>query len=195
MISYFAHALVFLVDALFGGYILLLALRLLFQWVRVDFYQPFGQFLLRVTNPPLLPLRRWIPAWRKLDSALVVLIFILQYSKRFIEHLLLNTPTGPLGLLLMSLSDLLILAVYIFMFSIIIQAVLSWVQPSHGYYHHNPLLSILYRLNEPLLAPARRAVPPISGFDLSPLIVILFLQLTLILIAAPIADMGRWLAH
>nr|MCH9670167.1 YggT family protein [Gammaproteobacteria bacterium] len=74
-----------------------------------------------------------------------------------------------------------------FFFSILIQVILSWVNQGGG---HNPVVGVLHALNEPLLRPARRMIPPISGFDLSPIVVIIGIQLAQILIAAPIRDMG-----
>jgi YggT family protein len=59
---------------------------------------------------------------------------------------------------------------------------------------HNPVVGILYSLNEPLLGRARRLIPPISGFDLSPIVVMIFLQLLNLVLVAPIRDMGRALS-
>jgi len=189
--SYVHSALVFLIDALFSMYILALLLRLLLQWARVDFHQPMTQFLLQITTPVLRPLHRFIPRWRNIDLALVALIGSLQLVKRLLLHLLLGTQTGWLGVIILSLSDLIALVLYIFIFSIIVQAVLTWVNPNPYSYRHNPVMNILQKLNEPLLAPARRFIPPLSGIDLSPLAVLLGLQLALLLIVAPLTDIGR----
>ena len=85
-----------------------------------------------------------------------------------------------LGLLLLSFANLLSLLIYIFIFAIIIQVILTWVTPPNSY---NPLSYLLYHLNEPLLRPVRRRLPFLQGIDLSPLVVIFALQLADILIA------------
>jgi YggT family protein len=87
-----------------------------------------------------------------------------------------------LPLLRISVADLLQLVLYIFMFSIIIEVVLSWVNPGA----YNPLTVILYRLNRPLLDPARRLMPPLGGLDFSPFLVLVALQLINILLIRPL---------
>ena len=80
------------------------------------------------------------------------------------------------------------LAIYIFLFSILIQVVMSWINPGA----YNPVLSVLYSLNEPLLAPARRMIPPMGGLDLSPIVVMVALQLVAILLVRPAAPARRY---
>lgn len=164
-------AVVFLIQTLFGFYILAVMLRFLLQCVRADFYNPLVQFLVRITNPPLLPLRRIVPGYRGLDLAAVVLALVLQ----FIEVTLLNTlsiqPVGVGGLLMLTALELLKLLINIYLWSVIIQAVMSWFNPDP--YH--PAARVLAQLTAPVLRPARRIVPPISGVDLSPMLVVVAL--------------------
>ena len=186
---YVGNAATFLIETLFGLYILVVMLRLLFQLVRADFYNPLSQFVVKATNPPLRHLRRFIPGFRGIDLASVTLLVALQLIELSLVSLVLGVAPHPVGLVILSLAQLLQLAIYVFMFSIIIQVVISWVNPGA----YNPVVSLLHSLNEPLLAPARRMIPPMSGLDLSPLVVIVGLQLALLLLVAPISDLGRWL--
>ncbi len=188
--NYAEHAGVFLIQTLFGLYILAIMLRFLLQWVRADFYNPVSQFLVKVTNPPLKPLRRLIPGFWGIDLAAVVLMLLLQMLELFLVGVVVGQNFRPLGVLVMSAGELLSLAIYVFMVAIIIQIVLSWIQPGA----YNPVIGLINRLSEPLLAPARRLIPPISGLDLSPLAVLILLQLSLILLVSPIRDVGRMLA-
>ncbi len=188
--NYAEHAGVFLIQTLFGLYILAIMLRFLLQWVRADFYNPVSQFLVKVTNPPLKPLRRLIPGFWGIDLAAVVLMLLLQMLELFLVGVVVGQSFRPLGVLVMSAGELLSLAIYVFMVAIIIQIVLSWIQPGA----YNPVIGLINRLSEPLLAPARRLIPPISGLDLSPLAVLILLQLSLILLVSPIRDLGRMLA-
>jgi len=188
--NYAEHAGVFLIQTLFGLYILAIMLRFLLQWVRADFYNPVSQFLVKVTNPPLRPLRRFIPGFWGIDLAAVVLMLLLQMLELFLVGVVVGQSFRPLGVLVMSIGELLSLAIYVFMVAIIIQIVLSWIQPGA----YNPVIGLINRLSEPLLAPARRLIPPISGLDLSPLAVLILLQLSLILLVSPIRDLGRMLA-
>ncbi len=188
--NYAEHAGVFLIQTLFGLYILAIMLRFLLQWVRADFYNPVSQFLVKVTNPPLKPLRRLIPGFWGIDLAAVVLMLLLQMLELFLVGVVVGQSFRPLGVLVMSAGELLSLAIYVFMVAIIIQIILSWIQPGA----YNPVTGLINRLSEPLLAPARRLIPPISGLDLSPLAVLILLQLSLILLVSPIRDLGRMLA-
>jgi len=178
-------AIVFLIQTLFGFYILAVMLRFLLQWVRADFYNPLVQFLVRITNPPLLPLRRIIPGYRGLDLASVVLAFVLQTVEMLLIILLLGQPVGIGGLLMLAVLELLKLLINIYLWGVIIQAVLSWFNPDP--YH--PAARVLAQLTAPVLKPARRLLPPISGVDLSPMLVVV----ALIFVSLLLQDfLGLW---
>lgn len=188
--SYAGNAGVFLVQTLFGLYIGAVMIRFLLARVRADFYNPVSQFLVKVTNPPLVPLRRLIPSMLGIDMASVVLMLGLQMLELFVIGLISGLGFQPLGLVVLSLAELLSLLLQIYFFTILIQVVLSWVSPGN----YNPAVALLYSLNEPLLGRARRLLPPIQGFDLSPIVVMIGIQLLTILLVAPIRDLGRGLA-
>ncbi|MDH5359818.1 MAG: YggT family protein [Gammaproteobacteria bacterium] len=185
--NYFANAGVFLLDTLLGLYILAFMLRFLFQWARVDFYNPISQFLVKITAPVLNPFRRFIPGLMGLDMAAVVVMLLLQWLLFVGITLIHGGQLFPLALLVVAAAELLKLATYVFMFSIIIQAILSWVVP-HG---QNPILVLLYSLNEPLLRPARRLLPDMGGLDLSPLLVLIGLQLIRMLPVPMLLDLAK----
>ena len=164
-------ATIFLIQTVFGFYILAVMLRFLLQAVRADFYNPLVQFLVRITNPPLLPLRRIIPGYRGLDLAAIVLAFALQLVEVLLVTLLLGQAPGIGGLLLLTVMELLKLLINIYLWGIIIQVVLSWINPDP----RHPAARVLVQLTAPLLRPARRMLPPISGVDLSPMLVVVAL--------------------
>ena len=178
-------AVIFLVQTLFGFYILAVMLRFLLQCVRADFYNPLVQFLVRITNPPLLPLRRIVPGYKGLDLASVVLAFALQLLEVLLITLLLDRGASVGGLLLLTVAELLKLLINIYLWGLVIQAVLSWFNPDP--YH--PAARLLAQLTAPLLRPARRLLPPISGVDLSPMLVIV----ALIFVSLLLQDfLGLW---
>lgn len=164
-------ATIFLIQTVFGFYILAVVLRFLLQWVRADFYNPLVQFLVRITNPPLLPLRRIVPGYRGLDLAAVVLAFALQFVEVLLVTLLLDRSPGVGGLLLLTVMELFKLLINIYLWGIIIQAVLSWINPDP----RHPVARVLAQLTAPLLRPVQRRLPPISGVDLSPVLVVVAL--------------------
>lgn len=185
--THFTNAGVFLVSTIFFLYSIVVLLRFVLQLVRADFYNPVSQFAVKATNPVLVPLRRVIPGVGGVDVAALVLLL----GVKLVELSLLSWMTGAgigLGALLaLALAELVRLAANFFLITILVQVVLSWVSPGA----YNPVASLLYQINEPLLGPARRMLPPISGLDLSPIVVLIGLQLVKILLVAPLESMAR----
>ncbi|MCK9529270.1 MAG: YggT family protein [Gammaproteobacteria bacterium] len=186
MNGYLATPLAFLINTLFQLYIIAVLLRFLLQWARASFYNPLSQFLVKVTNPALKPLRRIIPGLAGLDLAAVVLMLVLQMVALGLIAALNGFAIGPGTLFLLAVAELVELTVYVFIFSILIEALLSWVNPGR----YNPMADALHSLNDPILRPIRRVVPPVSGFDLSPLVAIIGLQVLLMLIMPPLRGLA-----
>ena len=185
--SYVGNAATFLIQTVFGLYILIVMLRFLLQWARADFYNPISQFIVKATQPPLKPLRKFIPGIGGLDMAALIFMLVLKFVELWLVTGLLGMSPQIGGLAILSIAELLGLLINVFIFSILIQVIISWVNPAM----HNPIMGLLHSLTEPLLAPARRVIPPISGLDLSPIIVIVCLQLASMLAVAPIRDLAR----
>jgi len=183
---YFNQAGQFLLQVVFGFYIVAVLLRFLLQWARADFYNPLVQVLVKLTNPPLLPLRRFIPGYRGLDMAAVVLMLLLQLLELLLMAWLFGRSITLPGLLVLALAELFGLVVDVLFWAVLVQAIMSWFNPDY----RQPLVRLLQQLTEPVLSPARRLLPPISGLDLSPLLVIIALQLSKILLVAPLRDIG-----
>lgn len=186
--GYFTQAFIFLIRTVFDLYLLAVVLRFLLQLVGADFYNPISQFLVKITNPVLRPLRRIIPGYRGIDwSSLILMLGIKACEIVLITLIASGRVPAISGLLVISLAQILNFVIYVFIFAVLIQVILSWINPGA----YNPATVILYRLTEPMLRPARRILPPAGGLDLSPLLVLVFLQLTVILIVNPLVDMGR----
>ena len=169
---------VFLVESLFSLYIGAVLLRFLLAWARANFYNPLSQFLVKVTNPALVPLRRMIPALGKIDTAAVVLALGLTLLKVWLLAALQGVSAGVGALVVYSVLELLRTVIWIYIVAMIIQAVMSWVGNSYG----NPLADLLDSLTDPLLRPIRNVIPTVGMIDISPLIAILLLNVMLILL-------------
>ena len=183
--SYLSNPVIFLLDTVFSFYILAVLLRFLLQWVGGDFYNPISQFLVKITHPPLRLLRRYIPAIGKLDTSSIVLLLALQMSSDFIVLTLKGMSFSFAALTLLSFSQLVSLLINVFVFAVFARALLSWMNPGT----YNAASKLLYNLTEPLLSSCRRMIPDIGGIDLSPLIVLLGLQLTKMLIIPPLQQL------
>jgi len=187
--GYATNAFVFLISTIFDLYLLAIMLRFLLQATRANFYNPVSQFLVKVTNPPLIPLRRLIPGILGVDMAAIVLLLLITFVKFIVLLSLTSQKFSLLGLLILSVADLINLSINIFFFSILIQVILSWVNPMSG--GMNPAVSLLYALNEPILGRARKLIKPIHGFDLSPIVAAIFLQLLKFLLVMPLNDLAK----
>jgi YggT family protein len=162
-------------------------LRFLFQLVRADFYNPVSQAIVKITNPPLVLLRRVIPGLWGIDFASIILLLALQILELALILSLRGVVPQPLGLAVLSVAELLNLAIWILIITLFVRIIISWVSPG-GY---NPIIALLVSLTDPLMRPARRMLPPISGLDLSPLVVFVVLQLGLMLLVQPLRHMGQ----
>ena len=170
----------FLVGTAFSIYITLLMLRFLLALVRADFYNPVSQTLVRLTNPPLVPLRRLIPPVGKADTAAILLMWLLQLLELWLKTLIVGQPVPVAALIVVSLFELVKLAIWVYIIALFVQAILSWVAPHGG--HGNPVAAILYYLTEPMLRPIRRLLPDTGMMDFSPMAAMIGLYVLLILV-------------
>jgi len=162
--GFLGNAGTFLISVFFGAYILLVMLRFIMQWQRADFYNPMSQFIVKITNPPLIPLRKLIPGFAGLDFAAVLLMLVLQFIELgLIAYISLGHIPNLLGLLIWSLGELINLFLMVYIVGMIILAIVSWVSPQG----HSPVLSLVHQIIDPLLFQFRKVIPPMSGLDLS----------------------------
>jgi YggT family protein len=167
-----------LIETIAGFFVYLLLARFHFQWLRVPFRNPFGEFVLAVTNWIVLPLRRVVPGLRGLDLATLVAAWLLQALAVWLLFVLRGADAAALpAAALIALVDLLRMSLHILVFALIVQAILSWVNPYHAFM---PLFDLMTR---PFLRPIRRVLPPIGNVDLSPLALIVLIQVLLIPLA------------
>ncbi|VAW64996.1 Cell division integral membrane protein, YggT and half-length relatives [hydrothermal vent metagenome] len=162
------NPLVFLINILFQLYATALLIRLLLQWVRADFYNPVSQFIIKITDPVVKPLRRIIPGYAGIDIATLLLALLVM----IIKTIMVRQTLDPLVIILFAFPGTLMLIISIFLYSIIIQAVLSWVNPDP----YNPIVGLLNSITNPILKHARRFIPPAGGVDLSSLFAIIALM-------------------
>ncbi|MFO1352569.1 MAG: YggT family protein [Gammaproteobacteria bacterium] len=188
-VPYLSDTGIFLVRTLFGILLFTVLLRFLLQWVRADFYNPLVQVLVKITNPLLVPLRRLIPGFWGLDLAAIVLLLGLKLIELIFVFASMGRGLGLPGILVLAVAELLELLVNVLFWAVIVRAVLSWVSPHQGH----PVAELLYRLTEPLLRPVRNLLPPLSGLDLSPLVVLIAFGVLQRLLIAPLADLGMGL--
>ncbi|MEO5559149.1 MAG: YggT family protein [Dokdonella sp.] len=189
--SYFANAGQILINFAFGALIALLVLRVLLQIVRANFYNPICQFLYKLTNPVLMPLRKVIPAWRNLDIGGILLAWLLTAIKLALLYALAGQGLGILGLVVMALADLIDFVLMLYLGVMLVYVLLSFISVARS----NPIVPLVHQLIEPILRPVRRRLPTLGGLDFSPMLVWLVILLARVLIVGPILDFGLRLAQ
>lgn len=172
------NAFSYLVGTLLDLYITAVMLRLLLQWARADFYNPVCQFLVKVTNPALVPLRRVIPAIGRLDTAAVVLMLALEICGVWVVSRIASSPLDPAQIVVFSVTKLLATLLMTYFFLIIAAVILSWV----GGNMRHPVIPLVYQLTEPVMRPIRKVIPPIAGIDLSPVFALVGIRFLLLLL-------------
>jgi len=174
------NAVQFVLDAIFSLFILAALVRFWMQAFRAPSRNPIAQFSMALTDWAVKPLRRIVPGVFNLDWASLIVAGLLE----FVLQVLLFVVAGasPLAnpgvlsvLLFLAFVKLIRLSIYVFMGALIIQVVLSWVNPYH------PVAPFFAALTNPFMRPVKRVIPPIGGVDISPVFVLIFFQLLLML--------------
>lgn len=160
-------------------YLFVILLRFILQVSRADFYNPISQFVVKATNPVLIPLRRIIPGFGGIDVAALVMALVFQFIMLSLKFLLLAGGLPDL-LSLFALSVILILGMLLklYFFALLIMIIASWIAPGSP----NPALGLINQICEPVMAPFRKILPPLGGLDLSPIILFLVLQVLAIIL-------------
>ena len=156
-----------------------LLLRFWLPVVRADFRNPIAQAVLKLSSPLIIPLRRVLPPIGRLDTATIIVTFAVEYLLVLVVFTLRNYNLDVAVIAVTALVQLLVLSLQLFTFAILIKVIMSWIAP-HTY---NPATALISSLVEPLLRPFRSLIPGLGGFDISPMIVIILLQATVILIS------------
>ncbi len=170
------EAIYFIVRTLTQLFLLLLLLRFWLPWLRADFRNPVAQGILRITSPLVIPIRRLLPSIGRLDTATILLTFVVQFLAIVLLLAILNRMADPFTIALVSLIELAILSLNLFFFVILIRIILSWISPNN----YNPVTALLTTISEPILRPFRRLIPPVGGLDISPIFAIVLLQAVVI---------------
>lgn len=172
-----------LVNAILGFYLFSIVLRFLLQVARADYHNPVSQFIVKVTNPALIPLRRFIPGFGGLDIASLVLALLVQMLAITLSALFLlgfDIYSLPAGLSIFAWAVLGVCGLFLkfFFWGLLISVIASWIAAGS----YNPALMLLQQVLEPVMQPVRRMLPDMGGFDISPIVVFLSIQVLEILL-------------
>lgn len=182
------NAIIFLLQAILGLLTIAFLLRFYFQLTKVSFHNQVAQMIVSLTNFAVKPMRRIVPSLLKLDLSTLMLAYITQLILTVSLLWLKGFPLLIVGnqvwfvILSVSLIGIISLSLSIFLYAVLIQAILSWVNP------HTPIAPLLNSLTYPILNFLRKTIPPVANFDLSPLVFILAAQLLLTTVLIPLEN-------
>lgn len=179
-----------LVHLVFGSYIFIFLLRFLLQKLNASWYNPISQLIIRLTEKPLKPIRKWIPGFKGFDFSIIALAAVLQ----IIEIILLMAIQFAVmphffGIVITTIAKLLSKFLTIYIYAIIINAIASWFARSK-----HPILDVVQLITWPVLSRLHRFIPSISGIDISPIIALLLLTFLNLLLIQPLLGLGTTLA-
>lgn len=182
------NALLFLLQAVLGLLSFAFLLRFYFQLVKASFQNQVAQLIVAVTNFAVKPFRRVMPSLGKLDLSTLLLAYLTQLILNVSSLWLKGFPILIAGsgiwmvVFVVALIGLINISITIFLYAVLIQAILSWINP------HTPIAPILNSLTYPVLKVLRKYIPPAGNFDLSPLVFIISAQLLLTTILIPLEN-------
>ncbi|MBV5298144.1 MAG: YggT family protein [Rhodoferax sp.] len=155
-------------------------LRLYMQYLRIPMSarsgNPLGRLVFALTDWIVLPLRRMLPSIGALDSASLVAAYLLQLVEFGLLWLLAGGAGGLFAVPILAGFGLLRMAISGLTGAVIVYAVLSWISTE------SPMADVIERLVAPPLTPIRRVLPLVGGIDLSPLVLLVLLQIMAIVL-------------
>ena len=179
----------YLIQTATGIYLLIMLLRFILQLVLADFYNPISQFLVRATNPLVLPLRRLLPARGRFDPASLILAILIQWLGIIALLWMSGVALPAISLMLAwSVVGVLGLLVKIYFFALLGMIILSWIAPGAS----NPAVYLMYQITEPVMAPFRSVLPAMGGLDFSPFLVFILINIVQIALRNVAAGLGLY---
>ena len=173
----FSSALDFLLGTILNMLTIMFLLRFFMQLFRTSFYNPLGQMVMTLTDFAVKPVRKFVPSWKKIDLSTMVLALVTQFILQLVLLWLRDFPLSVAGSSIwpsifgMSVLGLLRAILDLFFYAILLQVILSWVNP------HTPIAPVLESLTRPILAPIQRIIPVTNGIDFSPVVALILLQM------------------
>jgi YggT family protein len=170
-------ALHFLLNTIFNLLTLLFLLRFFLQLFKAPFNNPLSYMVVSLTDFAVKPTRKIIPSWGKIDLSTLFLALLTQLLLQFCLLWLRDLPISLVGnsiwtsLIGMSFLGVFRTALDVFFYAILLQVILSWVNPQ------SPISGVLNSLTKPILAPIQRILPNAAGMDFSPIVALILIQM------------------
>ena len=163
-------ALIF--NALLGIYLLAVILRFLLQVARADFYNPFTQSVVKITDPAVRVFRTFIPSYRGIDFSSLILALVVQAVAISGLIILYGGSIPSIGFVITwAFVGVIHFIIMIYYYAIIASIIMSFVMMFSGNMNPHPFLRLIWQLTEPVMSPVRKVIPPMGGLDFSPIFI------------------------
>jgi YggT family protein len=182
------QTLYFLVSIIFNLYAWVVILRFLLQLVHADFFNPLSQFTLKLTDFFVKPVKKVLPYKKGIDYASLALLLIVVLVKVILMMLIVGTELKPVGIIIALFAETLIQFLNVYFYLIIIVALASWFMRER----YTPVLAVINKVTDPIMRPVRRFIQPVSGIDLSPIVVIILIKVIELLLLMPLLRMAGY---
>ncbi len=176
----------FLVSTLFGLAIFILWLRIGLVYFRISALHSIGQAVYRLTDPFILPFSKLLQIrmtrQQRYDWLSLSIVIVLVSMKYLLASMIYLDSSGLNGWLIAVCTavDLIVQPCNILFYALLIRVIMSWVNP----HWQHPLNALLFMITEPMLSWIRRYIPPVAGFDFSPLAMIMALKIITLFVTA-----------
>lgn len=183
------QSILFLVQVIFSLYSVAIILRVMMRAVHADYYNPLVHAVAKITAYPIKWLKKAIPDIGKIETASVLFLIIIVFIKAVLVIVLNGYKPVLIGSLIWAVGNTIALFFQVVFYIVILQAVLTWIPTAQV-----TIQELLTQLSEPFMAPARRFIPLVGGLDLSPIAILIIIQILTFLIANPIMSLGLSMA-
>lgn len=177
--GYLSNPLMLIINSLVGAYIFVLIIRVLLQYTGADSRNPVSSFIIKATQVPLKVLKPIFPTLKGFNLSAIALMLVLQM---LLGLLAMGGEPNVWVIFIWSLTELISTIINVFIYSIFATVILSWINPGA----HNPVVTLLYKITEPIMQPFQRIIPPMGGMDFSPIAALLALQVIKMLLIPPL---------
>lgn len=175
-----------LVNALAGFFLFAVLLRFVLQAARADFYNPISQFVVKATNPLVVPLRKIVPGFAGFDWAAIVLMILVQALAISLSLIIAGYGLPWASIATWALLGTSGMFLKLYFWGLLIMIIASWLAPQSG----NPALQLLRQIMEPVMAPIRKVLPDMGGLDLSPIVLFLVINVFEIVLISMARETG-----
>ncbi len=176
---------IFLINTVFDLYLFVLMLRLILVKLRADYFNPISQTVIKLTQAIINPLKKILPNAFNIEFSTLLFMFALEIIKFILLNLIYAGIAHPLGIVILSIADILHFLFNSFFYSILALTLLSWIKPGYS-----PLNRVLTLIASPILKPLQKIIPLVGGIDITPLPALIGLHLLTLLIVNPLFILG-----